>query len=232
MVQQGCRVVIADLPSSEGDKVASDLGEKCVFVPTDVSSESDVKQAIKTVVNKCGPLRIAVNTAGIVKLAKTLSDEGEVHPLDIFEEISKINLMGTFNVTRLAAQHMATNEPDEGGERGVIINTSSVHAYDGQSGKVAYSASKGAINSMTLPLARDLGRHGIRVNTIAPGMFLTPMLTKSRPEPSEQQKMAQIVPFPKRIGDPAEFAQLVQTIIENKMINGEVIRIDGGVRMP
>lgn len=143
-----------------------------------------------------------------------------------------INLTGTFNVTRLAAEQMATNEPDEGGERGVIINTSSIHAYDGQSGKVAYSATKGAINSMTLPMARDLGQHGIRVNAIAPGMFLTPMLTKSRPEPSEQQKMAQIVPFPKRIGDPTEFAQLVQTIIENKMMNGEVIRIDGGVRMP
>lgn len=135
-------------------------------------------------------------------------------------------------MTRLAAEQMATNEPDEGGERGVIINTSSIHAYDGQSGKVAYSATKGAINSMTLPMARDLGQHGIRVNAIAPGMFLTPMLTKSRPEPSEQQKMAQIVPFPKRIGDPTEFAQLVQTIIENKMMNGEVIRIDGGVRMP
>lgn len=203
-----------------------------MILEKNVSSEIDVKQAIETVVDWCGPLRVAVNTAGIVKIAKTLSDGGEVHPLHTFEEILKINLTGTFNVTRLAAEQMATNEPDEGGERGVIINTSSIHAYDGQSGKVAYSATKGAINSMTLPMARDLGQHGIRVNAIAPGMFLTPMLTKSRPEPSEQQKMAQIVPFPKRIGDPTEFAQLVQTIIENKMMNGEVIRIDGGVRMP
>ncbi|KAL9973261.1 hypothetical protein ACROYT_G019690 [Oculina patagonica] len=232
LVQHGCRVVIADLPLSGGDKVASDLGENCIFVPTDVSSESDVKQALKTLVDKCGPLRAAVNTAAIVKIAETLPDAGEVHPLHIFEEITKINMTGTFNVARLAAEQMATNEPDEGGERGVIVNTSSVHAYDGQSGKVAYSATKGAINAMTLPLARDLARHGIRVNAIAAGLFLTPMFTKGRPDPLEQQRIAQVVPFPKRIGDPAEFAQLVQTIIENKMINGEIIRLDGAVRMP
>lgn len=232
LVQHGCRVVIADLPSSEGDKVASDLGENCIFVPTDVSSEDDVKQAIKTAIDKCGPLRVSVSTAGIVRLAKALSEVGEVHPLQMFEEITKINLTGTFNVARLAAEQMAKNEPDKGGERGVIINTSSVHAYDGQSGKVAYSATKGAINAMTLPLARDLAPHGIRVNAIAPGLFLTPMLTRSRPEPSEQQRIAQIVPFPKRLGDPAEFARLVQAIIENKMINGENIRLDGAVRMP
>ncbi|XP_068701747.1 3-hydroxyacyl-CoA dehydrogenase type-2-like [Montipora foliosa] len=232
LVKNGCRVVIADLPSSEGERVARDLGENCTFVPTNVVSESDVKQAIKAVVEKCGPLRAVVNTAGIVRIAETLSHASEAHPLSLFEEIIKVNLMGTFNVARLAAQQMATNDQDEGGERGVIINTSSVHGYDGQAGKVAYSTTKGGINAMTLPMARDLAQYGIRVNAIAPGLFLTPMLLKARPEPSQQESAAKIIPFPKRIADPADFAQLVQAIMENKMINGEIIRIDGAVRMP
>ncbi|XP_073253357.1 3-hydroxyacyl-CoA dehydrogenase type-2-like isoform X2 [Porites lutea] len=210
LVKNGYKVVLADLPSSEGDRVARDLGDSCIFAPADVSSESSVKQAIKTVVDKCGPLRAVVNTAGIMKIAGTLSDTGEAHSLSLFEEITKINLTGSFNVARLAAEQMATNEPDEGGERGVIINTSSVHAYEGQAGKVAYSATKGAIN----------------------GMFLTPMFTKGRPEPSQQESAAQIIPFPKRIADPEDFAHLALSIIENRTINGEIIRIDGAVRMP
>ncbi|XP_068719091.1 3-hydroxyacyl-CoA dehydrogenase type-2-like isoform X1 [Montipora capricornis] len=229
LTRNGARVVIADLPSSDGDSVAKELGgNTCCFAPTDVTSEGDVQQAIKLANEKFGPLTAAVNCAGIGIAMRTVSKKGP-HPLDQFEKVLKVNAVGTFNVIRLVAEQMATNEPNEGGERGVIVNTASVAAYEGQIGQAAYSASKGAIVAMTLPVARDLSKTGIRVNTIAPGLFLTPLLL-SLPEKVRDQ-LGQQVPFPSRLGDPSEFGQLVQSIIENPMINGEVIRLDGALRM-
>lgn len=169
-----------------------------------------------------------MNCAGIGIAVKTVSKKG-VHPLDQFERVLKVNTVGTFNVIRLVAEQMAKNEPNEGGERGVIVNTASVAAYEGQIGQAAYSASKGAIVGMTLPIARDLAQYGIRVNTIAPGLFLTPLLLRL-PEKVRNQ-LGKMVPFPSRLGDPLEYGQLVQSIIENPMINGEVIRLDGALRM-
>lgn len=229
LTRNGARVVIADLPSSDGDSVAKELGgNTCCFAPTDVTSEADVQQAIKLANEKFGPLTAVVNCAGIGIAMRTVSKKGP-HPLDQFEKVLKVNAVGTFNVIRLVAEQMATNETNEGGERGVIVNTASVAAYEGQIGQAAYSASKGAIVAMTLPIARDLSKTGIRVNTIAPGLFLTPLLL-SLPEKVRDQ-LGQQVPFPSRLGDPAEFGQLVQSIIENPMINGEVIRLDGALRM-
>jgi len=228
LVQNGARIVVADLPSSDGENVAKELGESCCFAPTDVTSEGDVQQAIKLANEKFGPLTAAVNCAGISIAMRTLSKKG-VHPLNQFEKVLKVNTIGTFNVIRLVTEQMATNEPSEGGERGVIINTASVAAYEGQIGQAAYSASKGAIVGMTLPIARDLALNGIRVNTIAPGLFLTPLLMRL-PEKVREQ-LGKQVPFPSRLGEPSEYGQLVQSIIENPMINGEVIRLDGALRM-
>ncbi|XP_022787067.1 3-hydroxyacyl-CoA dehydrogenase type-2-like isoform X2 [Stylophora pistillata] len=167
LAKYGAKVVVADLPSSDGENVAKELGESCHFAPTDVTSEADVQQAIQLATEKFGPLNVAVNCAGIGIAVRTVSKKGP-HPLDKFEKVLKVNTIGTFNVIRLVAEQMSQNEPNEGGERGVIINTASVAAYDGQIGQAAYSASKGAIVGMTLPIARDLSKHGIRVNTIAP----------------------------------------------------------------
>lgn len=228
LAKYGANVVVADLSSSDGEKVAKELGESCYFAPTDVTSEADVQQAIKLANEKFGPLNVAVNCAGIGIAVRTVSKKGP-HPLDQFEKVLKVNTVGTFNVIRLVAEQMTQNEPNEGGERGVIINTASVAAYDGQIGQAAYSASKGAIVGMTLPIARDLSKHGIRVNTIAPGLFLTPLLM-SLPE-KVRDELGKTVPFPSRLGDPAEFGHLVQSIIENPMLNGEVIRLDGALRM-
>ncbi|XP_031569889.1 3-hydroxyacyl-CoA dehydrogenase type-2-like [Actinia tenebrosa] len=229
LIRNGARVVIADLPSSEGEVVAKELGENCTFSPTDVTSEADVQNTIKVANDKYGPLNAAVNCAGIGIAVKVLSKAGEAHPLDQFEKVIKVNTTGSFNVIRLVAEQMAKNEPTEGGERGVIVNTASVAAFDGQMGQAAYSASKGGIVGMTLPIARDLARHGIRVNTIAPGLFLTPLLL-SLPE-KVRIALAKTIPFPSRLGDPEDYAHLVQCIMENPIMNGETIRIDGALRM-
>jgi NAD(P)-dependent dehydrogenase (short-subunit alcohol dehydrogenase family) len=196
-------------------------------VACDVVSESDGIQAVEAA-TALGPLRVLVNCAGIAPASRTIGREGP-HSLELFQRVVGVNLVGTFNMVRLAASAMADNEPLESGERGVIINTASVAAFDGQLGQVAYAASKGGIAAMTLPLARDLSRHGIRVMTIAPGIFETPMLMGMPQE--VQDALGAMVPFPARLGKPDEFAMLVDQIIANPMLNGEVIRLDGAIRM-
>jgi NAD(P)-dependent dehydrogenase (short-subunit alcohol dehydrogenase family) len=215
----GARVVVADL---EGE-----TPEGGRFVETDVTNEERVRAAVEAAV-ELGALRGAVNCAGIASAEKVLGREGP-HPLDSFAKVVQVNLIGTFNVIRLAAEAMAGNEPLEGGERGVIANTASVAAYDGQIGQVAYAASKGGVVSLTLPVARELARNGIRVMTIAPGIFDTPMMA-GLPEEA-RESLGYQVPFPSRLGKPEEYANLVKHIVENEMLNGEVIRLDGAIRM-
>ncbi len=231
IVEKGGKAIILDLKEEEGKKLEKSLGtDKAVFVKTDVTSEDDVKNAIKVAKEKFGGLHIAVNCAGVGIAMKTVSKAGP-HDLQSFLFVINVNLVGTFNVSRLAAFEMSQNEPlTEDGERGVIINTASVAAFDGQIGQVAYSASKGGIVGMTLPMARDLARYGIRVMTIAPGTFDTPLLGLL---PEEVKKaLAANIPFPQRLGRPPEYAALALHIIENSMLNGEVIRLDGALRMP
>ena len=228
--KQGARVILCDLPSSDGEAVAQQIGSNAVFVPTDVTDPEQVTNALNAAETKFGIVNTAVNCAGIGIAVKTLSKKG-AHDLASFEKVLHVNVVGTFNVLRLAAERMTqASQPVHGDEYGVIINTASVAAYDGQIGQAAYSASKGAIVGMTLPIARDLAAYGIRVNTIAPGLFKTPLLA-GLPE-KVQNELGASVPFPSRLGDPAEYAQLVQSIVENPMINAEVIRIDGALRMP
>ncbi len=224
----GGRVVIADINAQTGTALAAELGDAARFAQTDVTSEAQVQAAIQTALETWGKLTVLVNCAGVVIATRTLGKDGP-HALDAFERVIRINLIGTFNAIRLAAHAMEKNDPNPHGERGVIVNTASVAAYDGQIGQAAYSASKGGIVGMTLPIARDLARSGIRVMTIAPGIFDTPLMS-SLPEPA-RASLAQQVPFPSRLGHPAEFAQLAQSIIENPMLNGETIRIDGAIRM-
>ncbi len=227
-VQAGAKVLIADRDAERGAAHAAHLGANARFLKTDVTSEAEVQAAVSAAVSDFGGLHILINCAGIGMAMKTISKQGP-HPLDVFETVIKINLIGTFNCIRLAAQAMAAGEPNEDGERGVIINTASVAAFDGQIGQAAYSASKGGIVGMTLPIARDLAREGIRVVTIAPGIFDTPLLA-ALPEPA-RISLGQQVPFPPRLGQPAEYAHLAQAIVENPMLNGEVIRLDGAIRM-
>jgi NAD(P)-dependent dehydrogenase (short-subunit alcohol dehydrogenase family) len=224
----GAKVVIADLNEERGAALAAELGDRARFIKTNVASEEDVQAAVEVAISAFGNLHVLVNCAGIGAALKTVGKEGP-HPLDQFEKVIRVNLIGTFNAIRLAAFAMQQNTPNEHGERGVIINTASVAAYDGQIGQVAYSASKGGIVGMTLPIARDLARDGIRVMTIAPGLFDTPLLA-GLPEPA-RISLGQQVPFPPRLGNPAEYAQLAQQIVENVMLNGEVIRLDGAIRM-
>ncbi|TDH70593.1 hypothetical protein CCR75_005002 [Bremia lactucae] len=229
-VQNGARVILCDLPTSDGMNVARELGNSCHFSPTDVTNEHDVAAALDLAESSFGePVNAAVNCAGIALAIKTLSRKG-VHQLFQFQQTLNVNTVGSFNVARLAAERMSKRKPVAGGGRGVIINTASIAAYEGQVGQAAYAASKGAIIGMTLPLARDLATYGIRVNTIAPGLFMTPLLA-GLPE-KVQQHLGASVPFPSRLGDPKEYAHLVQAIIDNKMINGETIRLDGALRMP
>lgn len=234
-VRNGAKVVIADLPSSPGGDVVASLGEEyATFVPTDVTSEADVKKVMEITKDKFKKLDVAVNCAGIGAAlltfnAKKDKPEARIHSLDMFQKIINVNLVGSFNVIRLSAALMYENQPDEDSQRGVIINTASVAAFDGQRGQAAYSASKGGIVGMTLPVARDLASVGIRVNTIAPGLFLTPLLGQL-PE-KVQSYLASTVPFPSRLGHVDEYAHLVQSIVENPMLNGEVIRVDGALRM-
>jgi NAD(P)-dependent dehydrogenase (short-subunit alcohol dehydrogenase family) len=226
LVAAGGKVVLADLQAEAGARVAAELGG--VFVRCDVSSEAD-GQAVVRAAQELGTLRGLINCAGVAPAGKLIGKEGP-HTMELFLKTLNINLIGTFNMARLAADAMSKTEAAEQGERGVIINTASVAAYDGQIGQTAYSASKGAIVAMTLPMARDLARVGIRVMTIAPGIFETPMMLAMPQEVLDS--LGQAVPFPPRLGKATEYAHLARTIIENLMLNGETIRLDGAIRMP
>ena len=228
IAQAGGNVLIADINEENGENVAGDLGEQAMFVRTDVTDEQSVQAAVDTASETFGGLQGVVNCAGIGPAARVLGKKGP-HPLDLFEQTLRINLIGTFNVARLAGALISEGEPKEDGERGVIVNTASVAAYDGQIGQAAYSASKGGVVAMTLPIAREFARFGIRVVTIAPGTFNTPMV-ETLPEDA-RESLGQQVPFPSRLGEPLEFAALAKHIIENRMLNGEVIRLDGAIRM-
>ena len=219
LAASGARVVVADLKGE-----APEVGR---FVETDVTDEGSVREAVEAA-QELGELRGAINCAGVASAEKVLGREGP-HSLDSFVQVVQVNLVGTFNVIRLAAEVMSRNEPLESGERGVIVNTASVAAFDGQIGQVAYAASKGGVVSLTLPVARELARSGVRVMTIAPGIFDTPMMA-GLPE-AARESLGKQVPFPSRLGKPEEYAYLVKHIIENEMLNGEVIRLDGSIRM-
>jgi NAD(P)-dependent dehydrogenase (short-subunit alcohol dehydrogenase family) len=227
LATNGGKVILAYVNAEVGKQTAADIGEAARFVKTDVTNEESVQNTVQ-VAQEFGPLFGAINCAGIAIAEKTLG-KGGAHDLARFSRVIQVNLIGTFNVIRLAALAMTQNEPTTGGERGVIVNTASVAAFDGQVGQAAYSASKGGVVGMTLPIARDLARDGIRVMTIAPGIFDTPMLA-GLPEPA-RISLGQQVPFPSRLGQPQEYAALVKHIIENEMLNGEVIRLDGAIRM-
>ncbi|RZF35246.1 hypothetical protein LSTR_LSTR017599 [Laodelphax striatellus] len=230
IVSQGGKAVICDLPTSQGAQVAQELGENTIFCPVDVTSEEDVKNAVNQTKEKFGKLNVLVNCAGVGIAFKTYNFHKKVpHSLVDFSRVLNVNVSGTFNVIRLGVGLMGENEPNEDGFRGVIINTSSIAAFDGQIGQAAYAASKGAIVSMTLPLARDFSTQGIRVCTIAPGLFDTPLLS-SLPD-KVKAYLHKCVPHPQRFGKPEEYAMLVQSIIENPLLNGEVIRLDGALRM-
>jgi len=231
LIKNGARVVAFDLPSSDGAEVEAALGENCLFYPGDVRSTEDVMGAIDAGKNKFGAgFNAAINCAGVGIAMKTYNiNKDRVHPLEEFQRVLDVNVAGTFNVMRCFTQHMANNDPSERNERGVIINTASIAAYDGQIGQAAYSASKGAIVAMTLPVAREMAQYNIRINTIAPGLFETPLLG-GLPD-KVKTHLANQVPFPSRLGNPLEYGHLVLSIIENQMLNGEVIRLDGAIRM-
>ncbi|HVJ59628.1 MAG TPA: 3-hydroxyacyl-CoA dehydrogenase [Burkholderiaceae bacterium] len=226
-VAAGGKVVIADVQADKGAELAAELGAAARFVRCDVTSEAD-GQAVVAAARQLGTLRGLVNCAGIATGEKTVGKDGP-HRLDAFARVIGINLIGSFNMIRLAAAAMSESAPAADGERGVLINTASVAAFDGQIGQAAYAASKGGIVGMTLPIARDLSRNGIRCVTIAPGIFETPMLLGMPQE--VQDALGKMVPFPSRLGKPAEYARLAQHIVENTMLNGETIRLDGAIRM-
>ncbi|WP_331376452.1 3-hydroxyacyl-CoA dehydrogenase [Sinorhizobium chiapasense] len=228
LVADGASVVIADVNADTGSAIAAELGVKARFAPTDVTSEAEGEVAVAVALESFGHLHGLVNCAGIAPGEKVLGRDGP-HRLESFTRAVGINLVGTFNMIRLAAAAIAKEEPDDGGARGVIINTASVAAFDGQIGQAAYSASKGGVVAMTLPIARELARFGIRVVSIAPGIFETPMMAGMPQE--VQDSLGKSVPFPSRLGRPAEYAALVRHICENDMLNGEVIRLDGALRM-
>ncbi len=224
--ENGGKVVIADLQAELGEKLAKELAGR--FVKCDVTSEADGKAAVEAAVQGFGGVHVLVNCAGIGTAERTVGKDGP-HNLAHFTKVININLIGTFNMIRLAADAMVKAGPNAAGERGVIVNTASVAAYDGQIGQAAYSASKGGIVGMTLPIARDLSRNGIRVCTIAPGIFETPMLMGMPKD--VQDALGKMVPFPQRLGRAPEYAQLARQIVENEMLNGETIRLDGAIRM-
>ena len=225
LAREGGKVVIADLQADTGEALARELGG--AFVKCDVSQEADGQAVVAKAVS-LGKLVGLVNCAGIAPAARTIGKEAP-HALALFTKVVTVNLVGSFNMIRLAAEAMSRNEPEPTGERGVLVSTASVAAYDGQIGQAAYSASKGGVVGMTLPIARDLARHGIRNMTIAPGIFGTPMLFTMPQE--VQDALAASVPFPSRLGTPADYAKLVQHIVTNEMLNGEVIRLDGAIRL-
>jgi NAD(P)-dependent dehydrogenase (short-subunit alcohol dehydrogenase family) len=229
LAARGARVGILDLGSSNGAKVAEELGGDALFLEADVTSEEQVTSAVDRAAETFGGIYVNVNCAGIGSAGRTVARDGKPFDLAWFRRTIEVNLVGTFNVLRLCAARMAQNEPEAGKERGVIVNTASVAAFEGQIGQCAYSASKGGVVGMTLPIARDLANIGVRVCTIAPGLFATPMLM-GLPEPA-REALGASVPFPSRLGDPPEYAALACHIIENGMLNGEVIRLDGAIRM-
>ncbi len=224
----GARAVILDRPQSNGAGLAATLGTRAVFAAADVTSADDVGAAVRRAIEAFGALHIAVNCAGVGTAMRTLSKTGPM-PLDLFSKCIEVNLIGTFNVIRLAAEQMARNTPNADGERGVIVNTASIAAFDGQIGQAAYAASKAGVVGLTLPIAREFASLGVRVMTVAPGTFDTPMLGML-PE-TQRQALAATIPFPRRLGQPPEFAALVRHIVENAMLNGETIRLDGALRM-
>jgi NAD(P)-dependent dehydrogenase (short-subunit alcohol dehydrogenase family) len=228
VVEEGGRVVIADLKDAEGAALAAELGAAAKFVRTDVTDEASAKAAVAAAVTGFGGVHGLVNCAGIVHGEKVVGKEGP-HAVASFARVININLVGTFNMIRLASEAMTRNEPNADGERGVIVSTASVAAFDGQIGQAAYSASKAGVAGMTLPIARELARFGIRVMAIAPGLFQTPMVGQIPAEIAEA--LGKMVPFPPRLGRPPEFASLVREIVGNCMLNGEVIRLDGAIRM-
>lgn len=228
LAQAGAKVVIADINQEVGDALALNWGASAIFHKTNVSDEVSAAACVQQAVVTFGAVNGLINCAGVAPGEKVLGKSGP-HSLDVFARTININLLGTFNMIRLVSEAMSRNEPNLGGERGVIVNTASVAAFDGQIGQAAYSASKGGVVSMTLPIARELARFGIRVMAIAPGIFETPMLLGLPQE--VQESLGKMVPFPSRLGRPTEFAELVKHIVENEMLNGEVIRLDGAIRM-
>ncbi len=226
--ESGANLIIADLNADNANKVAAEIGDKAKAIECNVTDEGQVQAAVDLAKEAFGGLNGAVNCAGVGAAAR-VTGKGGPFPLDMFKFVIDVNLIGTFNVIRLTAHAMTALDPDESGERGVFINTASVAAFDGQIGQAAYSASKGGIVGMTLPIARELARHGIRVVTIAPGLFDTPMLA-ALPDEAKKSLGAQ-VPFPPRLGSPDEYALLAKQIVENPMLNGETIRLDGAIRM-
>ena len=229
LVAAGARAVIVDLDSERGEALAAELGDGVAFAQADVADPEAVGRAVEAA-RGLGDLRFAVSCAGIGPAAKVVGRDGSPHDFDLFRKVITVNLLGTFNVLRLAAAAMATNEANADGERGVVINTASVAAYEGQIGQVAYASSKGGVLGMTLPAARDLMKTGVRVVTIAPGTFDTPLLA-GLPQ-NVRDALAAGIPFPHRLGQPAEYGQLVESIVRNAYINGETIRLDGALRMP
>jgi NAD(P)-dependent dehydrogenase (short-subunit alcohol dehydrogenase family) len=229
LVAGGGNAVIADINTEVGEQLAAELGERARFIKVDVTSEKDVQAAVELARTAFGGLHGLVNCAGVAIVGKVLDRDNNPHSLDLFARGIQVNLIGSFNCIRLAAQAMTANQPDAQGERGVIVNTASVAAFDGQIGQASYSASKAGVAGMTLPIARELARFGIRCATVAPGLFDTPMMA-GLPEEA-RQSLGQQVPFPPRLGRPDEFAALVAHIVDNTMLNGEVIRLDGAIRM-
>lgn len=228
IVENGGNAILLDVNEEAGVAAQTDLGTKAKFIKTDVTNEEQVQNAVNQSVENYGNIAGIINCAGVGPAKRVVGKDGP-HPLDFFQKVININLIGTFNTLRLVADKMQNNEPNAEGERGIIINTASVAAFDGQIGQAAYSASKGGIVAMTLPIAREFARMGIRVMAIAPGIFETPLLA-SLPQDA-QDSLGKQVPFPPRLGKPSEFANLVKQIIENTMLNGEVIRLDGAIRM-
>ena len=227
LVDLGAKVTILDLPGAPLEQAAKSLG--CRAIPCDVTDAGQAEKALESARDASGPARVLVNCAGVAPAGRIVGRDGPL-PLDRFEQVIQVNLIGTFNLMRLAAADMTALEPNGEGERGVIVNTASVAAFDGQIGQAAYAASKGGVAALTLPAARELARFGIRVMTIAPGIFETPMLM-GLPE-DVQRSLGDSVPFPSRLGQPSEYADLVESILRNPMLNGETIRLDGALRMP
>jgi 3-hydroxyacyl-CoA dehydrogenase/3-hydroxy-2-methylbutyryl-CoA dehydrogenase len=228
LVKDGAKVSILDCAEEKGEKIAADIGDSVIFCNTDIVDEKAVQVAIDKTMESFGAIHVAVNCAGVGISAKVLGREGPM-TMEHFNKVLQINLMGTMNVIRLAAEKMVKNIPNEDGEKGVVINTSSGAAFEGQVGQAAYSASKAAIVGMTLPIAREFAGYGIRIVTVAPGAFDTPMMAGLAAKAKEA--LAKTIPFPSRMGKPSEFAQLVKQIIENPMLNGATIRIDAALRM-
>jgi len=228
LLEHGAKVAIFDFAEERGEKVAAELGDAVIFCMTDVTDEKSVQASVDKTVDAFGAIHVAINCAGVGTPAKVLGKEGPM-PMDHFNKVVQINLMGTMNVVRLAAEKMVKNIPNEDGEKGVVINTASAAAFEGQIGQAAYSASKAGVVGMTLPIAREFADYGIRIMTIVPGLFETPMLA-GLPEKAKEA-LNKMMPFPKRLGKPFEFAQLARQIIENPMLNGSIIRLDAALRM-